>query len=599
MWKIDGRIEFNSTSRLKALGPRKAYFRRDGTRSLGRRNTLRSLIAIVFCCLFLCSGSALYGLSPSTSISQYGHTVWRLGQNGLNSIPLAIAQTADGYIWIGTSYGLYRFDGVRFTHWTPPNGEQLHSSFIFRLLGAHDGSLYIGTDRGLSRLTDGHIYNYPEAILWPGPFVEDGQGNVWMGEFGDFTPSSTLCKIGTEHLSCVGTKDGFGCRNGTVVMSERPGSVWVGSKQGICRWQEGAKPENYLLPYLSKPNMGNNWVDALAADGQGVLWAGIPITGPGYGLLSFSSGRWKNYVSSEVDGSKLPVTSLLVDHSDSLWVGTRGKGIFRLNDKKLDRFDTADGLSGNSINATFEDHEGDLWVITDRGLDEFRDLPVITFTSRQGLPVDQAVAIAATDDGTMWVGTKSSLAQFRDHRSSVITLERGLPTSEVHYLFHDSQNRLWMAGGDKLFLYKNHQFLPVTGGNGDKIGYVGYITEDSSHRLWVSILNEETGKSYILLIAALHVAKQYDSTQPMEAQGINALAPDSEGGLWVGGFKHGFFHFQDGTFRRVIPGTFNDPVIEMTTDPDGTVWIVTEEKGILRYKDGNAHFLTSKKRTSM
>ena len=313
-----------------------------------------------------------------------------------------------------------------------------------------------------------------------------------------------------------------------------------------------AKPENYLLPYLSKPNMANNWVDALAADGKGVLWAGIPITGPGYGLLTFASGKWKSYVSSEVDGRKLPVTSLLVDHRDSLWVGTRGKGLYRLNGRRLDRFDAADGLSGNAINATFEDREGDLWVITDRGLDEFRDMPVITYTSRQGLPVDQAVAIAATDDGTIWVGTKGTLVHFRGQQSSVITPQSGLPTSGVHDLFHDSQNQLWVAGGDKLYLYKNGQFIPVMGKNGDKIGYVTYITEDRSHRLWVSILNEETGKSYILLIAALHVVQQYDSSEPMNAEGINALAPDSEGGLWVGGFNHGFFHFHNGIFQRDV-----------------------------------------------
>jgi ligand-binding sensor domain-containing protein len=594
MWKMDGWIESNSRSRLKSLGPRKAYFRQDGTRPLGRRNTLRSLMAIVFCGLLLCGGSALYGLSPSTSISQYGHTVWRLGQNGLNSIPLAIAQTTDGYIWIGTSYGLYRFDGVRFTHWAAPSGEQIHGSFIFRLLGAHDGSLYIGTDIGLSRLTNGHIYNYSEAVLWPGPFTEDSKSGVWMGDFGNFTPSSTLCRIGKEHLSCVGTKDGFGCLSGTAVMSDHPGSVWIGSKQGICHWQEGAKPENYLLPYLSKPNMASNWVYALASDEKGALWAGIPITGPGYGLLSFASGAWKSYVTPEVDGRTLPVTSLMVDRSYSLWVGTRGKGIYRLYSGKLDRLDTADGLSGNVVNATLEDREGDLWVVTDRGLDEFRDLPVITYTSRQGIPVDQAVAITAVDDGTLWVGTRDTLVRFRGQQSSVITRENGLPTSSVHDLFHDSHNQLWVAGGDKLYLYKNGRFFPVMGKDGDKIGYVSYITEDSDHRLWISILNQETGKSYILLIASLHVVAQYDSFEAMGAQAINALAPDSVGGLWVGGYKHGFFHFHDGVLKRVVPGEFDDLVWGMAKDPDGALWVVTHGKGMFRYKDDKAKFLDTK-----
>ncbi|WP_353069163.1 two-component regulator propeller domain-containing protein [Tunturibacter empetritectus] len=560
----------------------------------GRRFDVRSQITVALWCLILWGVRVAYGLDPSRHISQYGHTAWRLGQNGLNSVPLSIAQTPDGYIWVGTSYGLFRFDGVRFTRWSPSSGEQLRSSYIFRLLGANDGSLYIGTDTGLSRLTHGHIYNYPETLQWPGPFFEDSQGSVWMGDFGNFTSASTLCRVGKEHLTCFGTKDGFDCMNGTSLMSEHAGSIWVGSKEGICHWQQDKQPVNFPLPYLSGPNMANNWVDALTSDGKGTLWSGIPIEGPGYGLLAFTGDRWQSYVTPELDGTSLPVTSLLCDRSSSLWIGTRSKGLYKMNAGKLDRFDTADGLSGNTINGIFQDREGNLWVVTDRGLDAFRDLPVVSYTTREGLSDDQAIAIAASDDGTVWVGTKGSLVLFRGQTFSTITPANGLPTSGVHYLFHDSRNQLWVAGGQQLYLYKDSHFVPVLDQNSADIGYVVYMTEDSKHKLWVSAQDRKTGKDSLLHIDATHVVERYRSLGAMGAQGLNAIASDQNGGLWAGGYKHGLFRFHDGNFERVAAGGFDGPVVEMAGDPDGAIWIVTKQEGMLRYKDNKARSLTSR-----
>src|SRR4051794_1783050 len=79
-----------------------------------RSNIQRSLL---LCVLLWLSASSVYGLDPDRRISQYGHTAWRV-QDGAIAPAGAITQTIDGYIWLGTSAGLMRFDGVRFVPWS-------------------------------------------------------------------------------------------------------------------------------------------------------------------------------------------------------------------------------------------------------------------------------------------------------------------------------------------------------------------------------------------------------------------------------------------------------------------------------------------------
>ena len=92
----------------------------------------------------------LRAVDPSKHISQYSHTAW-LRKDGLFSgIPRVITQTTDGYLWIGTTEGLWHFDGIHFVSWAPPTGEKLPSPRINSLFASRDGSLWIGTTVGLS-----------------------------------------------------------------------------------------------------------------------------------------------------------------------------------------------------------------------------------------------------------------------------------------------------------------------------------------------------------------------------------------------------------------------------------------------------------------
>src|SRR6266702_4526082 len=99
--------------------------------------------------ILLASSSCAFALDPSLDINQYAHTAWLSREGFPKGNIYAIAQTADGYLWLGTEFGLLRFDGVRAVPWQPPVGQHLPSREIVGLLVARDGALWIGTDKGL------------------------------------------------------------------------------------------------------------------------------------------------------------------------------------------------------------------------------------------------------------------------------------------------------------------------------------------------------------------------------------------------------------------------------------------------------------------
>src|ERR1700733_1053282 len=119
------------------------------------RRAAIALGILVACC------PCAYALNPSLDINQYAHTAWTARDGLFKGIVSSIAQTPDGYLWLGTEFGLLRFDGVRSVPWQPQAGEQLPGTNIRRLLVSRDGRLWIGTNEGLASWKDGKLTHYP------------------------------------------------------------------------------------------------------------------------------------------------------------------------------------------------------------------------------------------------------------------------------------------------------------------------------------------------------------------------------------------------------------------------------------------------------
>ena len=543
------------------------------------KTSLVTLCLLMGCCL------TAGALNPSTRIAQYGHKVWRIGENGLDSSPKAIAQTTDGYIWVGTTNGLFRFDGIRFTHWNPPVGERLPGQDVSSLLGARNGSLYVGTELGLARVTNGHVYQYPEKQRLPGPFLEDAHDDIWMGQ-GDWEAGGQprlLCKIGDLHVSCISNSDGFGCTRGFSIASEKPGSIWVGSEDNICHWQAGGKPQTYPLPGTDQ-SKSFNYVLALAADQDGTIWAGRRDAGPSGGLLQFSNGRWKSYVTSEVDGSGISVVCLLFDHDHSLWIGSETKGLYKLSNGKLDHYDTTNGLSGNSMHSIFEDREGNLWVATNGGVGKFRDLPAISFATEQGLSSEDALSVAAATDGHVWIGLHQGIDVYEGQKFSHLKP----PSLYTDLLYNDAQGRMWAGAGEELLSYRGGDFTKVIGPVEMKIHYAAAMTQDIQQHLWVLDIDQHSHEKALYRLEGTHVVAKF----PTPGNQTLFLAPNLNGGLWAGGYEHGLFWFHDGQFETAKG--YDGSVYGLSSEPDGALWISSVEHTLYRYQNGTARSITTK-----
>jgi ligand-binding sensor domain-containing protein len=139
-----------------------------GTRQWCASRSVRLVISLFAVWLF---ATAAFALDPQKSITQFAHTEWT-EKDGAPADVVAITQTSDGYLWLGTWTGLFSFDGVRFTRFEPQAGEHLPAQTIRRLLATRDGSLWIVFYSGtMSRLLHGHVTSYSEREGFPATFA--------------------------------------------------------------------------------------------------------------------------------------------------------------------------------------------------------------------------------------------------------------------------------------------------------------------------------------------------------------------------------------------------------------------------------------------
>jgi signal transduction histidine kinase/ligand-binding sensor domain-containing protein len=537
----------------------------------------RALIALGI--LLACCRCA-FALDPSLDISQYAHTMWKFRDGFTKGAIFSVAQTPDGYLWLGTEFGLVRFDGVRAVPWQPPQNQHLPPGIIYSLLVSRNGTLWIGTWTGLASWKDGKLTRYPEIdgeIVFH--LLEDREGTIWAGAGG--TPiAGKLCAIRGSSVDCFG---GDGRLGPAVValLEDRNGSLWVGVKDGLWRWKPGP-PKFYSLP--GEPD----GISGVAEDPSGGLligWRG--------GISRFVDGKTEAYPLAGVT-RQFRAARILRDRDGSLWIGTVESGLVHIHQGRADVFSAADGLSGDAASPQFQDAEGDVWVTTVEGLDRFRDLVATTLTKKQGLSRSLVGSILSDKNGTVWLATFGGLNRW-DH-GQVSTPPTGdakqegkLDGSDPNSLFQESNGRIWVSTTRELGYLQNGRFIAIKGA---PAGNVLSIAEDTASNLWV--INEPLG---LVRISPQNDVRQIPWADLGHKDHASVLAADrKQGGLWIGFYLGGVAYFSDNRIRAsytATDGLGSGRVADFQFDQDGALWISTAG-GLSRLKDNRLATLTSK-----
>jgi signal transduction histidine kinase/ligand-binding sensor domain-containing protein len=498
--------------------------------------------------------------------------------------PNAIAQTTDGYLWIGTESGLIRFDGIRFVPWSPANGNRLPSSRVKSLRAARDGSLWIGTMVGLAHWKNGNLINYPATSGSVEEILEDRAGVIWIARASTADGEGPLCQVMETKLRCYGKPDQIPLSYAVSLIDDTMGNLWIAGGTTLASWKPGSS--NVYVPAGLSPVETFNGIEALAPTPTGDLWVGMVQSGPGLGLQQLVQGAWKPFVTPELDGSTLDVTALMLDRDSSLWIGTLSQGIYRIHNRRVDHFGSADGLSSDSVNNFYLDREGNLWVSTSKGIDSFHDLRVASFSTREGLTADEVNSVLASRDGTIWIGNFHSLDSLREGIVTSIQAQDGLPGRQVTSLLEDRAGRLWVGVDKDLSVFSGGHFSRISRPDGSPIGAVIAMTEDVDGNIWVETFGNP-GQLFRIQDFTLHEELPEAQVPP-----ANALAADPQGGIWLGLASGDLARYRN---RKLEIFHFNrtphdGPVRQILVNSDGSVLGATES-GLMGWRDGKTHVL--------
>lgn len=467
--------------------------------------------------ILLCS--PMFAIDRDLRIEQLYHTSWTHKQGAPSEI-MALAQTTDGFLWIGTRTGLYRFDGLRFELYQPADGQLPTNVEVDSLLAVPDGGLWIGYDIAPPTfLKEGKTAIYPQDQGSPGTdeLARDSQGVIWRA-----VGPQGLYRFAGSRWETVGAKWGFSGAAYKLYV-DRAGTLWVDTFQGLICLPRGAgkfqRPTNFRSAWapLAESPGGDLWM---------LEWSPpsapqVRPAGPGPALRKFDK--------------RARVTRMIFDRQGSLWVGTAGYGINRTqypehedgtDSGAPDLFRQSDGLSGDIVVALMEDREGDVWAATNGGLDRFRQSPLITVA----FPADAlGFSLSPRENGRIWVNLllgKDDFVEIRDGKAVALK-----PIAPVHGAYRDRDGTTWLGTEAGILHFAGNKVEKIdspapTGKAGE--GFAYSIARDGAGRL-LALFNI-TGKP----LKRLENGRWTDLADlGIDSHGLRTLTADSAGVVWL------------------------------------------------------------------
>lgn len=521
--------------------------------------------------LSLILGCCIYSSVRASISDEMDHRRWSSRDHGPSSV-LALEQTVDGYLWLGTQDSLYRFDGFEFEKFVPANDEPLGA--VSALLSTTEG-LWVGLRAGGVRLIRENGVIQPIDPGLPGGVVfgltEDQQGQVWAATNGG------LARHDGTNWHPVGKEQGFNEPHAQAVHADIDGYVWAASEEQLYMLSPGGS-------FFKQISTNSQSISKITSSSTGDIW----ITDRARDNLV----HLKKNVGTDIEVNEIASSrsiSIALDEQGGAWLGTLGEGMqyigFRARSSvskkqgESNAYTVRDGLSSNNVMATFIDRDGILWVGTDSGLDRLTR-KIMTPIALPGLAGGHALAVDSK--GALWIGSDNGqLRAIRDKSSSVFELDMPI-TSLIN-----SQEYGLLAGGHRgIFSVKDNELRQITAlpVESARESAVRALAVGKNGDIWVSInrsgLFVWTDKKW------RHVEPVSDSSrQVMPVTASRDLADT----LWFG-YRDNLLVSVDGqhiTFWSDQQGLNIGHVTAMLHLP-GRTWI-GGQRGLAYLKDGRFH----------
>jgi ligand-binding sensor domain-containing protein/signal transduction histidine kinase len=490
--------------------------------------------------------------------SQYTRSLWKAPDGLPEGTVQALTETPDGYLWIGTTGGLTRFDGTRFQLYGSNTALTPAVNSIFCLFAAKDGSLWIGTEGGgLLRLRKSSVMTYGVAQGLTDGFVrsilEDSRGTVWVGT------DNGLFRVEGDSVKRVEVSGGIVPLAVHGIAEDRQGRIWVGGSRLLAI--EGGRMHFYDLP----GSYSSNRVKTILETTDGTIWVGTVG-----GLERLVDGKFRR-----VPAFKGTVRTLKQTSDGTLWIGTIGNGLWDYKDGTFSRVD--DLLPSNTVLKIFEDDSQQIWIGLQDGLVRLSKTPVRVVRLPGGSDADFET-ISGNGDGTVWA-VASGVYRITDGVARPFRF-KDLPNVMVRNVFRDHEGCLWIGtDGSGAYRITPRGVIHYSAPRELTNNFIRGFLESRHGDMWVAT---DEGVSRI----TAQGIQKFGMKDGLAYFSTRSLLEDRNGDIWIG-TDQGLSHWRRNEFLHdtMTDALQREKIWSIYEDAGGTLWFGTRDHGLFRFQD--------------
>jgi ligand-binding sensor domain-containing protein/class 3 adenylate cyclase len=514
-----------------------------------------------------------------------------------------------GNLWFGTFVGgLNKYNGKVFIRYTKANG--LISNEINNITEDKQGNIWIATSKGISKFDGvGFTTIYNEGRV--NDILQDRDGTFWFATHegivhhsnnGDILYSKNNGLSSNTAYSLAQNEEGelfIGANNGITVYDghkfthitdeiqpqykpirqmiiDRDQNIWIGSSIGLTK----VTKEKISYYPVDKKYVKHNKLPKTYTflDSQGNIWLVIR----GEAILRFDGSDFTS-INPSRETKNNEIVNIVEDFRGNIWFGTNA-GISKYSGDAIVNFIQDHGMIDNSIRSIVQDNEDNLWFAgNSRGISRFDGVNFLNYGRPQGLSSSLFWSLEADFKGNLWLGTYgggigNGLLKFDGDSVTTFSKDQGLPSNVINFIRYDQDDYLYIATTEGISIFNGKSFTNFSDRNGLVNNKVYCIAKDNSGNFWFGTgdgISRYNGESFI----------NYSGENGPGDADIKSIFEDKEGNLWLGSYGNGLYRFDGISFHQftIQDGLPDDVITQVALSEEGNIVIGTNNGiGILK-----------------